>query len=87
MLNTVQIFLGATKIGENCPSVATGFRITIQPDSAIQNRMRIGLDFEKISTGSDMDIQTALITAVECLIRVFSDINRIGSNISIVLPD
>ena len=26
---------------------------------------RIGLDFENISTGSDMDIQTALITAVE----------------------
>jgi len=26
----------------------------------------IGLDFEKNSTGSDMDIQTALITAVKC---------------------
>jgi len=32
---------------------------------------RIRLDFEKHSTGSDMDIQTALITAVKCLIRVF----------------
>jgi len=42
----------------------SGFRIAIQPDSAIQNRIRIGLDFEKNSTGSDMDIQTALITAV-----------------------
>ena len=29
----------------------------------------------------NMDIQTALITAVTCLIRVFSDMNRIGSNI------
>ena len=37
--------------------------------------------FWKNSTGLDMDIQTALITAVWCLIRVFSDINRIGSNI------
>jgi len=27
--------------------------------------------FRKNSTGSDMDIQTALITAVKCLIRVF----------------
>jgi len=27
--------------------------------------------FRKISTGSDMDIQTALITAVKCLIRGF----------------
>jgi len=44
-------------------------RIAIQPDSAIQNRTRIGLDFEKISSGSAMDIQTALITAGECLIR------------------
>jgi len=25
----------------------SGFRIAIQPDSAIQNRIRIGLDFEK----------------------------------------
>jgi len=32
-----------------------------------------------------MDIQSALINAVECLIRVFSDINRIGSKILIVL--
>jgi len=32
-----------------------------------------------------MDIQTALATAVKCLIRVFSDINRIGSNIRTVL--
>jgi len=47
------------------------FRIAIQPDSAIQNRIRIGLDFENISTGSDMEIQAALITAVECLIRGF----------------
>ena len=47
------------------------FRIAIQPDSSIQNRIRIGLDVEKTSTGSDMDIQTALITAVECSIRVF----------------
>jgi len=48
----------------------------------------VGLDFEKNSTGSDMDIQTALITAVNCLIRVFfSDTNRIGSNISTGLPD
>jgi len=49
----------------------SGFRIAIQPDSAIQNRIQIGLDLEKNSTGSDMDIQTALITAVKCLIRVF----------------
>ena len=49
----------------------SGFRIAIQPDSAIQNRIRIGLDFENISTGSDIDIQTALITAIECLIRGF----------------
>ena len=46
---------------------------------------RIG--FRKNSTGSDMDIQTALITAVKCLIRVFSNVNRIGSNIWRVLPD
>ena len=39
--------------------------------SVIQNRIHIGLDFENISTESDMDIQTALITAVECLIRGF----------------
>jgi len=45
----------------------SGFRITIQQDCAIQNWIRIGLDFEYISTGSD--IQTALITAGECLIR------------------
>jgi len=43
--------------------------MTRLPVSAIQNRIRIGLDFENISTGSDMDIQTALITAVEYLIR------------------
>jgi len=55
-----------------------GVRIAIQPDSAIQNRTRFGLDFEKNSTGSDMDIQTGLISAVQFLIRVFSDINRIG---------
>ena len=42
----------------------SGFRIAIQPDSAIHNR--IGLDFENISPESDMDIQTALITAVKC---------------------
>jgi len=34
----------------------SGFRIAIQPDSAIQNQSRIGLNFEKNSTGSDMDI-------------------------------
>jgi len=34
-----------------------------------------------------MDIQTALITAVKRLIRVFSDINRIGLDVSIGLPD
>jgi len=28
-------------------SLDTGFRIAIQPDSAIQNRIQIGLDFEK----------------------------------------
>jgi len=32
---------------------------------------RIGLDFKKNLTGSDMDIQTPLITAVKCLIRSF----------------
>jgi len=59
------------------------YRIAIQPDSAIQNRTRIGLDFENISTGSD--IQTALITAVECS-EFFSDIKRIVSNTWILLP-
>jgi len=49
----------------------SGLQIAIQPDSALQNQIRIGLDFEKNSTRSDMDIQTALITAVKCLIRVF----------------
>jgi len=48
----------------------------IQPDSAIQNRNRIGQDFEKNSTGSDVDIQTALITAVKCrderTVKIFS---------------
>jgi len=34
-----------------------------------------------------MDIQSELITAVKCLIRLFSTINRIGSNIWIGLPD
>ena len=34
-----------------------------------------------------MGIQPVLITAVKCLIRVFSDINRFGSNISACLPD
>ena len=34
-----------------------------------------------------MDIQTALVTAIKCLIRFFSDINRIGSNIWTVQPD
>jgi len=35
-----------------------------------------------------MDIQTALITAVKCLIGgFFSDITRIGSNISTGLPN
>ena len=44
--------------------------------------------FWKSSTGSDMHTQSALITAVKCLIRFFSDINRIGSNISTGLgPD
>jgi len=42
--------------------------------------------FRKNSTGSDMDIQTALIILVKCLIRVFSDINRIGTNICTGLP-
>jgi len=49
----------------------SGLRIAIQPDSEIQNRIRIGQDFEKNSTASDMDIQTALITAVKCLIKGF----------------
>ena len=31
------------------------FRIAIQPDSAIQNQIPIGLDFEIHSTGADMD--------------------------------
>jgi len=35
----------------------------------------------KNSTGSDMDVQTALVTAAKYLIRVFSDINRMGLNI------
>jgi len=43
----------------------------IQPDFAIQNRMQIGMVFEKNSSGSDMDFETELITAVTCLIRVF----------------
>jgi len=64
-----------------------GSRIAIQPASEFQNPTRIGLDFEKNSTGSDMDIHTALIISVKCLLRVFSDINRIGSNISTGLPD
>jgi len=42
---------------------------------------------KKNLSGSDMDSHTALITAVKCLIRVFSDINRIGSNIWTSLPD
>jgi len=43
--------------------------------------------FRKNSTGSDLDIQTALITAVNCLIRgFFSHINRIGPNIWTILP-
>jgi len=37
--------------------------------------------FRQNSTGSDMDIQTALIAAVKCLVRVFSYINLSGSNI------
>ena len=49
----------------------SGFRIAIQPDSANQNRIRIGLDIEKKPTGSEMDIQSALITAVKCLVREF----------------
>jgi len=56
-----------TLVGYQCWTWS-GFRIAIQPDPAIQNR--IGLDFKKIVTGSDMDIQTALNTAVECLIKV-----------------
>jgi len=51
----------------------TDFWIAIQLDAAIQNRIWIGLDFEKNSSGSNMDIQTELITAVKCLITVFSD--------------
>jgi len=43
--------------------------------------------FRKNSTGSDMDIQTALITAVKCLIRVFFGYKPIGSNIWTVLSD
>ena len=49
----------------------SGFRIAIQPNSAIQNWIRIGLDFEKNSTGLDTVIQTELITAVWHLIRRF----------------
>ena len=55
----------------------------------LQFRTGSGFDWilKKNSTRSDMDIQTALITSVICLIRVFSDINRIGSNILTGLPD
>jgi len=77
----IWLFVGFVRMNLSClalPMCArlkcwtwSGFRIAIQPDSALQNRIQIGLDFEKISTGSDMDIQTALITAVKCLIRVF----------------
>jgi len=39
--------------------------------------------FRKNSPGSDMDIQTAFITAVTYLTRGFSlDINRIGSKVA-----
>ena len=65
----------------------SGFWITIQPDCEIQNWNRIGLDLEINSTGSDMDIQTSLITAVKCLSEVFPDISRIGLNICAVQPD
>jgi len=58
----------------------TGF-CTLEPDPD-------WTDFEKNSTVSDMDIQPALITGVNWLIRVFFFyINRIGSNISTGLPD
>jgi len=50
--------------GERQCWIWSGFRNTIQPDSAIQNRTRTGLDLKKNWTGSDMDLQTALITAV-----------------------
>jgi len=40
------------------------FRIAKQPDSEFENRIQIDLDFEKHATGTDMDIETALITAV-----------------------
>jgi len=46
------------------------------------------IGFRKNSTGSDMDIRTALITACLMLTQsFFSDINRIGSNIWTGLPD
>jgi len=48
-----------------CASV---WNIIRYPDSAIQKRIQIGQVFKKNSAGSDMDIQTALITAV---IRVY----------------
>jgi len=50
----------------------------------LQFRTGSGSDWiSKNLSGSDMDIQiqTAVITAVKCLITVFTDINRIGSNI------
>jgi len=37
----------------------------------ILNRVRVGFDFTKNSTGSNLDIQIALITAVQRLMRVF----------------
>jgi len=43
--------------------------------------------FRKNCKGSDLDVQTVLITTVKCLIRVFSDIHRIASNIWTVLSD
>jgi len=60
------------RLDDGCQcSTRSGSQIAIQPDSAIQNRIQIGLDLEKIAIGTDMDIKTALITAVECLIRGF----------------
>jgi len=47
----------------------SGFRIAIQPDSAIHNR--IELDFEKNATRRDADIQTALITVSQMFNQSF----------------
>jgi len=55
----------------------------------LEYRTGSGLDWiSESSTRSDMDIQTALITRVWCLNRVFfSVINRFGSYIPTSLPD